>query len=206
MTTNKPSEIQLQKETLRIETFSDGVFCIAVTLLSIEIGVEIHGEVTNAGLQHALLAKWPICLAYVISFVNVLLAWIGHHGLFKMFRQSDNSIMITNGMLLMLVALVPFPTKTLGLFLQSGALKTAVIFYTGYFVLISLAFRLLWYAASRKKDLLVHDITEKQIKQSTRNENIGLICNSIILGVAFINPWAALALSFAMWVYWLVFA
>ena len=38
----QPSEIQLEKETLRIETFSDGVFCIAVTLLSIEIGVEIQ--------------------------------------------------------------------------------------------------------------------------------------------------------------------
>jgi uncharacterized membrane protein len=205
MEMTNPSEVQLHKETLRIETFSDGVFCIAVTLLSIEIGVELHGDVTNSGLQHALLAKWPLYLAYVTSFVNVLLAWIGHHGLFKMFRKSDNAIMITNGLLLMLVALVPFPTKTLGEFLLSNALKTAVIFYTGYFVLISLAFRLLWYAAARNKDLLMHDVTEKQIKQTTRNENTGLVCNAIILGVAFINPWAALALSFGMWVYWVVF-
>jgi uncharacterized membrane protein len=206
MESAKQSEIQLQKETLRIETFSDGVFCIAVTLLSIEIGVELHGEVSNKGLTDALLSKWPICLAYVISFINVLLAWIGHHGLFKMFRKSDNSIMITNGLLLMLVALVPFPTKTLGAFLLTNALQTAVIFYTGYFVLISLAFRLLWFAASRKKELLIHDITAKQIKQTTRNENIGLICNAIIFAVAFINPWAALVLSFVMWVYWIVFA
>jgi len=200
------SEIQLQKETLRIETFSDGVFCIAVTLLSIEIGVELHGEATNDGLAQALVHKWPICLAYVISFINVLLAWIGHHGLFKMFRQPDSAIMITNGLLLMLVALVPFPTKTLGEFLLTDALKTAVIFYTGYFVLISLAFRLLWFAASRKKELLIYDITAKQVRQTTRNENIGLICNAIIFGVAFINPWAALVLSFVMWVYWIVFA
>ena len=124
----KTSEIQLQKETLRIETFSDGVFCIAVTLLSIEIGVEVHGAVTNKELTHALLAKWPLYLAYVISFINVLLAWIGHHGLFKMLHRSDNSIMITNGLLLMLVALVPFPTKTLGEFLSTGGFKTAVIF------------------------------------------------------------------------------
>jgi len=202
----KSSEIQLHKETLRIETFSDGVFCIAVTLLSIEIGVELHGEMTNAGLLNALIAKWPICLAYVISFINVLLAWIGHHGLFKLLRKSDNSIMISNGLLLMLVALVPFPTKTLGLFLTTGALKTAVIFYTGYFVLISLAFRLLWHAACSNKDRLVYDITPAQVRQTTRNENIGLICNAIIMGVAFINPMAALILSFAMWVYWIAFA
>jgi len=203
---NQPSEIQLQKETLRMETFSDGVFCIAVTLLSIEIGVEVKVSETNKDLLHALLEKWPICLAYVISFINVLLAWIGHHGLFKLLRKSDTAIMITNGLLLMLVALVPFPTKTLGLFLQTGALKTAVIFYTGYFVLISLAFRLLWHAASSKRERLIHDITNLQIKQTTRNENIGLVCNVIIMGVAFINPWAAMALSFAMWIYWIGFA
>lgn len=203
---NNTSEIQSQKETLRIETFSDGVFCIAVTLLSIEIGVELHGDVTNKELTHALLDKWPTYLAYVISFINVLLAWIGHHSLFKMLHKSDNSIMIANGLLLMLVALVPFPTKTLGEFLSTGGFKTAVIFYTAYFVLISIAFRLLWFAAARNKDLLVHDITAAQIKQTTLNENIGLICNSIVLAVAFFNPWLALALSFAMWVYWLAFA
>jgi TMEM175 potassium channel family protein len=200
------SETQLQKETLRIETFSDGVFCIAVTLLSLEIGVEVKNDTTNTDLFHALINKWPICLAYVISFVNVLLAWIGHHSLFKQLHKTNNSIMITNGVLLMLVALVPFPTKTLGLFLQTGALKTAVIFYTAYFVLISLAFRLLWHAATRKRHLLVHGVTDSQISLTTKNENIGLICNTIILAMAFINPWIALALSFAMWVYWIGFA
>ena len=204
--TNQTSEIQLQKETLRIETFSDGVFCIAITLLSIEIGVEVHGEVTNKELTHALLAKWPLYLAYIISFINILLSWIGHHSLFKMFSKTDNGIMISNGILLMMIALVPFPTKTLGEFLLSGGFKTAVIFYTGYFVLISLAFRLLWYAASRKRENLMHDITAQQVRTTTRNENLGLICNSIIFAVAFFNPWLALALSFAMWVYWLVLA
>jgi TMEM175 potassium channel family protein len=200
------SETQFQKETLRIETFSDGVFCIAVTLLSLEIGVEVKNNATNAGLFHALAAKWPICLAYVISFVNVLLAWIGHHSLFKQLHKTDNFVMITNGILLMLVALVPFPTKTLGLFLQTGALKAAVIFYTAYFVLISLAFRLLWHTAIRRKDLMMRGVTDLQIKQTTKNENLGLICNTIILAVAFINPWIALTLSFAMWIYWIGFA
>jgi len=199
-------ETQVQKETLRIETFSDGVFCIAVTLLSLEIGVEVKNVATNTDLLHALISKWPICLAYVISFVNVLLAWIGHHSLFKQLHKTNNFIMMTNGVLLMLVALVPFPTKTLGLFLQTGALKTAVIFYTAYFVLISLAFRLLWHAATRRRDLLIQSITDAQINLTTKNENIGLICNSIILATAFINPWIALALSFAMWVYWIGFA
>lgn len=203
---NNSSQEQLQKETLRIETFSDGVFCIAVTLLSLEVGVKLKEEVSNKALAQALLDEWPIYLSYVISFVNVLLAWIGHHSLFKLLQKSGNAIMITNGLLLMLVALVPFPTKTLGKFLDTDAFKTAAIFYTGYFVLISIAFRLLWYAAARKKENMVAGITEQQVKVTTRNENIGLICNAFIFGVAFLSPWLALALSFVMWVYWIAFA
>jgi uncharacterized membrane protein len=204
--TNHSADIRQQKETVRIETFSDGVFCIAITLLSIEIGVEVAGIKTNASLFHALLEKWPIYFAYVISFINVLLAWIGHHSLFKNLHKVDNTVMISNGLLLMIVALVPFPTKTLGLFLLTGALKTAVIFYTGYFVFISIGFRALWYAASRNRNLLVHGITEVQIKKFTRNENIGLICNAAIMLIAFANPWIALLLSFVMWIYWIAFA
>lgn len=203
---NHSADIQQQKETVRIETFSDGVFCIAITLLSIEIGVEAGGIKTNGSLLHALFEKWPIYFAYVISFINVLLAWIGHHSLFKNLRKIDNSVMISNGLLLMIVALVPFPTKTLGVFLLTGAIKTAVIFYTGYFVLISIGFRALWYMASRNRNLLADGITETQIKKFTRNENLGLICNSAIMLIAFTNPWIALSLSFVMWTYWILFA
>jgi hypothetical protein len=104
----------------------------------------------------------------------------------------------------MLIALVPFPTRTLGQYLLTGAFKTAVVFYTGYFVLISIAFRLLWFAASRSKELLIQHITEVEINKITRNENLGLICNFIILIISLINPWIALFLSFIMWVYWIV--
>jgi len=200
---DKTIEKQHQKETSRVEAFSDGIFCVAVTLLAIEIGVEVKNHETNEGLWHSLLNLWPKYLAYFISFTNVLLAWIGHHSLFKNLRNTDNLVMVSNGLLLLLVALVPFPTKTLGLYLQTEAFKTAVIFYTGYFVLISIAFRLLWHAASRNRDLLIHGLTEIKISRITRTENIGLLFNSIIFLVAFINPWASLTLSFIMWIYWM---
>jgi len=199
-------EKQHQKDTSRIEAFSDGVFCVALTLLALDIGVEAKSGESNLGLANRLIHLWPKFLAYGISFVNVLLAWMGHHGLFKNLRNTDNRVMISNGFLLLLVALVPLPTKTLGLYLMTGAFKTAVIFYTGYFVLISIAFRVLWYTASARKDLLVHNITRKEILKTTRNENLGLFYNSVIVLVSFFSPWTGLALSFMMWVYWLVFA
>ena len=78
--------------------------------------------------------------------------------------------------------------------------------YTGYFVLISIAFRLLWAAAAGKEALLVHGISKAEIRKITRNENVGLICNAVILATSFLSPWTALVLSFVMWIYWIFFA
>jgi uncharacterized membrane protein len=193
--------LETQKETLRMEAFSDGIFCVAITLLAIEIGVDVKGKVSEEELSRHLLELWPGCLAYFLSFANVLLAWIGHHNLFRNLKGTDHFLMIANGILLMLIALVPLPTKTLGLYLNTAAFRTAAVFYTGYFILISLAFKLLWFVASRKRSLLIGSISTRQIKAISKKENVGLICNTFITVVAFANPWVALALSFGMWVY-----
>ncbi|HVU94439.1 MAG TPA: TMEM175 family protein [Puia sp.] len=191
------------KETARIEAFSDGIFCVAITLLAIEIGVDAKHVSSNQDLARALGQLWPKYLAYFVSFINVLLAWVGHHSLFRRIRTADNFIMIANGLLLMVLALVPFPTKTLGLAMGTPAFRTAVLLYTGYFVAVSCCYRLLWFAAARHRRQLVEGITETQVRATTRAENIGLISNSTILLVALLNPWLALALSFAMWIYWI---
>ena len=58
----------------RVETFSDGVFAIAITLLVLDIHVP-------PGLQHLgkeLEHEWPSYLAYVTSFLTVGGVWIAH--------------------------------------------------------------------------------------------------------------------------------
>jgi len=194
---------QSDKETTRIEAFSDGIFCVAITLLAIEIGIDAKSTSSGRDLTLALWQLWPKFLAYAVSFVNVLLAWVGHHSLFRRIRTTNNSVMIANGLLLMVLALVPFPTKTLGLAVGTPAFRAAVILYTGYFVAVSCCYRLLWHVAARGRHLLVKGITEREIRATTRTENIGLISNMAILILSMIHPWAGLALSFVMWIYWI---
>ena len=55
--------MQEDKETERIEAFSDGVFGIAMTLLVIEIKVPSHELVAANGLAQSLAALWPSYLA-----------------------------------------------------------------------------------------------------------------------------------------------
>jgi Endosomal/lysosomal potassium channel TMEM175/NADPH-dependent FMN reductase len=67
------SENTGEKETARVEAFSDGVFSIAITLLILEIKVpHLPSGAGSRELLHSLLAEWPSLLAFVLSFSAVL--------------------------------------------------------------------------------------------------------------------------------------
>ena len=104
-----------EKETLRTEAFSDGVFAIAITLLVLDIKVpELDSLVEKGGLAQALLAQWPVYLAFMISFVNLLIIWVCHHNIFSLIRKTDGSFLYINGFLLLTVTVFPFTSSLLG--------------------------------------------------------------------------------------------
>ncbi|HET8628339.1 MAG TPA: TMEM175 family protein, partial [Thermomicrobiales bacterium] len=71
-----------EKETGRVEAFSDGVFAIAATLLVLELRVPLPGELAaGETLFTALRHAWPTYLAFVTSFATILIVWTNHHNL-----------------------------------------------------------------------------------------------------------------------------
>src|ERR1044071_3471000 len=99
-----------EHETGRIEAFSDGVFAIAITLLVLDLKVpmERHGD---RELLTALAQQWPTYLAYVTSFSTILIMWINHHRVFSLIGRADDRLLFYNGLLLLGVSIVPFPTS-----------------------------------------------------------------------------------------------
>ena len=70
-----------EKETGRLEAFSDGVFAIAITLLALELKVphfDAGGNMT-ARLISGLDGQWPSYFAFLTSFFTVLIMWVHHH-------------------------------------------------------------------------------------------------------------------------------
>jgi len=59
----------------RLETFADGVFAIAATLLILSVDNRIGGGALGGQLTHA----WPSYVAYAVSFVTIGIMWINHH-------------------------------------------------------------------------------------------------------------------------------
>lgn len=136
--------MQKQSDTDRIEAFSDGVFAIAVTLLVIEVKVPENELVDRIGLLCALLEIWPGYLAYLTSFVTILVIWVHHHWIFSLIDKCDHGLFYLNGLLLLFVTFIPFPTALLSEYLLHRDARVAASVYTGVFLAISLAFDLLW--------------------------------------------------------------
>src|SRR5512143_660834 len=149
------SEIRERRETGRIEAFSDGVFAIAITLLVLGIKVPKAAEPgVGGGLGSALIQLWPHYLAFVTSFFTVLGMWVNHHRIFTFVRRSDHFFLYWNGLLLLLVTFMPFPTTVLAEYFLHPDAGIAGTVFAGTLVAVALAFKGLWGYASKNGRLL----------------------------------------------------
>lgn len=188
--------MQADKETARIEAFSDGVFAIAITLLVLEIKIPSHEMVAGRGLAYSLAALWPSYLAFFISFVTILVIWVHHHWIFALIRRADHPFLYWNGLLLLVVTFVPFPTGLLAEYLVHPEAKVAANLYTGNFLAISLAFHGLWRHASRGGRLLATNaISSKQDEaaQITKHYRLGPPLYLAAFGVSFMSEIVSVA-------------
>ncbi len=80
-----------------VETFSDGIFAIIVTLLVLEIRVPHIGHHESVPeLASALWALAPKILAWVISFFTVCVIWVNHHRVFEVMKEIDQKFFWRN--------------------------------------------------------------------------------------------------------------
>jgi uncharacterized membrane protein len=195
----------MERKTTRLEAFSDGIFSVAITLLAIEIGVSEYNGATNLNLWHKILEKWPEYFTYFNSFATVLLIWIGHHKIINQIRAASQWVLLLNGMVLLFVALFPFPTKTVGAFIGTNAVNTAVAFYAGYTGLIVLSMLLLNLGIVSNTKLLVS--AERSLpwfRKMIKGQLIGVMVYGIATLIAFYSPAVALSMTFAMWIFWAI--
>jgi uncharacterized membrane protein len=121
----------------RAEAFSDGIFAIAATLLVLDIQVPD----VKSGLLHALLTEWPSYIAYAISFATIVVIWVNHHAVMDVLERLDRRLLFLNGLLLLTVAAIPFPTALVAKYIQAGHDQTtAAVAYGLTMTAMSVAF------------------------------------------------------------------
>jgi uncharacterized membrane protein len=179
--------------SVRLETFSDGVFAIAITLLVLEFSV----DAATQDLGKDLLHLWPSYLAYVTSFLTIGVIWVNHHALFEYISHVDRALLFLNTLLLLVVAFTPFPTRLIAEFLRGGSAtneRTAALAYGITFVIMAVIFQVLWRWMSTGRRLIRPEILD----DITRSYTPGVAIYAGATLVALASPLASIGLYLAI--------
>lgn len=112
----------------RFESFSDGVFAIAITLLILEVRLPqwVSASSPSSHQARALLEIWPQYLVYAASFATIGIMWINHHALVHYARRITHGCLVANLVLLAFVSFLPFTTEVMG---RLGLTRATVVYY-----------------------------------------------------------------------------
>jgi uncharacterized membrane protein len=192
-------DILEERETDRLEAFSDGVFAFAITLLVLGL---YDPATRGSPLLQGLLNEWPTFFASVTSFMTILIMWINHHNMFNYVRRVSRELMLLNGLLLLFVVITPFTTLLVSDHLLSNDANTAAFVYSGTFFLIGIVWNILWHNASHHHKLIDERVPKSQIQRIARQYSIAPLLYGISFFAAFFNAFASVILIILVAVYY----
>jgi uncharacterized membrane protein len=180
----------------RVEALSDGIFAVAMTLLILDIKVPAVADA--AQLPRELLALWPKCASYAISFLMLGIYWVGQHAQFHLIRHTDRALLWINILFLMTISFVPFSTALLSSYPEQ---QIAVVVYGANLIAIGLILYGHWSYATRGRRLVDPELDASTVRHATRRILVGPAMFALALAVSFFSITAALAI-FALTPLW----
>jgi uncharacterized membrane protein len=198
-------------DSRRAESFSDGVFAVAITvlvfnLLPIADKTAAHLTVPGpVGLAH----YWPAYLAYAISFLTIGIMWLNHHTMLAQVSKVDRPVLVLNLFLLMGIVAIPFPTALVADHLTghdgaNGQATVAAVTYGLVMIVISIGYASMWiYLAAHQEALGARRRIHRPRLSTVRFTigNAGYVGGTLI---AFVWPITALIIFAALAVYYMV--
>jgi len=173
----------------RLEGLCDGVFAVALTLLVLDLPAPKGSQ----ALARDLLQQWPSYAAYVVSFATVAIVWMNHHALMDRVARADRGLLELNLLLLLFVALVPWPTSLAAQYLrdprQAGV---AAATYGMTMAALSGSFSGIWLYLQRRENL-AHPSARPRLGGALRRALTGVV--AYLFGVALAFAWAPAAFA-----------
>jgi uncharacterized membrane protein len=169
--------------TARLETFADGVFAIAATLLVLNVEVPELGE---NSLAPELARLWPAYVGYAVSFLTIGIIWVNHHTVLRLLRGADRTFLFVNVFFLLCIAFIPFPTRLLATYVRTDDGRAAAFAYGVTLTVTALFFNLMWrYAIGGGGRLLRPDADPREVDGITRSYRPGvpMYAGATVVGV-----------------------
>ena len=183
-----PVEQELKPTNRRIESFSDGVFAIVVTIMVLEI--RIPDSLAFANDPMALEHFAALIVTYAVSFVVVGILWGSHHYLLFTLPKTDRSTLWLNNFVLFWVTLIPIVAQFFGLHPTSPRAAAA---YAFVIMMCTIAFTVLRRHASRVSHNELHRAIHRGV---FRKAWIAIALYAAAIPLAFVDirlAWVLLA-------------
>jgi uncharacterized membrane protein len=165
----------------RLESFSDAVFAIAITIMVLEI--HIPATLAFSDDPKAFSDFATIFATYVLSFIIIANLWVSHHYLLYTVSRPTRATIWFNNLLLLGVTLIPVTTRFLGLHPHS---PRAVAAYGVVAFACTAAFMLLRsHASKHTHNAVFRDIHRRVLRRAT----LFLVFYGASIPLAFINTW-----------------
>ena len=178
--------------TGRLEAFTDAVIAIVMTIMVLDLRPPSgHGF----GDLNSLVPK---LLVYALSFTFLAIYWNNHHHLLHVVDRIDGRVLWANMGLLFALSLTPAATAWLG---EHPGDTAPVVVYG----LVLLAAALAYFVLTRT--LLALHPPESPLAVAIgrdRKGRLSAIAYLVAVGIAFFQPWAAIAIYVAVAVVWLI--
>jgi uncharacterized membrane protein len=155
----------------RVLAFSDAVFAIAITLLTLELWLPpgLQGSAFTTQLRHLL----PSLGAYALSYIILGQLWLTHHRIFSVIARVDRPLLTANLAFLGLIALMPFPVHLLADYHDR---PLAVAVYALTFILAMLLQGWLWrYVTMPERRQLLREPVSDHVRQGFTRTISGML-------------------------------
>ena len=175
------SDSRRSVRTARLEAFSDGVFAIAITLLVLDLAIGQSGSAL-----HRVLEGWPFYLAYLVSFLTIGAAWLGHNAITDRLTKADAGLLRLNLVVLLAVSVLPFPTRLVAEGIHDSSDERLFVAMYGFTLL---AIRVLLYALDdycRREHLYTRIASEEDEEASPRKALL-----PVVAATSWPSSWAS---------------
>ena len=183
-------EDELRPTSARLESFSDGVFAIVITIMVFQIAIPDSLAFGHDGV--AFRGFVVILATYALSFVIIANLWLSHHYLIFTVTNPTRLTLWLNNLLLFFVTLVPVTTRFLG---SHPASPRAAAAYGLVATACTASFMLLRSHAARTTHNELHRGIHYRVLRRTAYF-VAIYVASIPL--AFVSPWLAWACFLAV--------
>ena len=172
----------------RLETLTDGVFAIIMTILVFNIIVPelklfTEGEYASERLAAKFADLWPEFLPYIISFSTLGAFWVAHHRVFRWIIYVNRPLIWINISFLMVIGLVPFSTTLLTQYMHS---QNSIFVFSFNAILAGLLIYAIYYYVKRNTELVDKSVQAMIEKSSSRRVLATVLTYSVSIIFSFI--------------------